>query len=332
MLSRSTTNDLVSVASVMVLLTGFIQHMRSPAVQLLWFMSMLGTLGYIALSYLKWVKKVRGHVTRQDERSLSHVEIPIRKLSKGSKEEADSLCSWHDFFDHQWMSWPDFLWGQFFMQPNANWLMVMGVGILCFRRLTSNFVFTDEQIRAKVVDFILGSCMAINVKELIEIDKIMEVWQATFEYPGPIIVRSEGVFFKKMLKVVIKIDLKSKAKTLINAFLDDVEVTHPRDILVLVLGYGLVTHSQMHSHANWAINLKHPDEIVRRSSLVTALMNFYGNTENWFGAYGLAPASGQNLSCLQSTCKVSHNPFFLLLQTVMSDLLSRKDVQEADEN
>ena len=75
---------------------------------------------------------------------------------------------------------------------------------------------------------------------------------------------------------------------------DDSEIMlSATDALVLVVSYaGLILHPQIHSQANFAVDLDHSNKFLKKKSVVTALFNSYGNTNTWLFPWGLPVNDG----------------------------------------
>ena len=198
---------------------------------------------------------------------------------------------WFHYFDSIRVNFLDFLWGQYFVQPSASMLLLKGMAFLKATCLLEDAGWmdphSDEDKRRAIGEFITSSSLAMKV---VGVDKQC----AHFCFPQPIVVTDDAkIHTYRDLRATVD----NRSHRLITATLvlnDDSEIMlSATDALVLVVSYaGLILHPQIHSQANFAVDLDHSDKFLKKKSVVTALFNSYGNTNTWLFPWGLPVNDG----------------------------------------
>jgi len=224
-------------------------------------------LTYTYFSFCKWRRLFRQRLPRSDPQCASHDRSKIPRLNTSLRG---------DVFDHQYLSFSQYMFGQLFVQPNAFAMQLMGMMLLLVRLQLRSWRLIKPSVDhgRLVAKFILGTSLAknfakeeanhvgvFNFRGLPKFAEDMESWAAT--------------------DLTVKINLMEQS--LEEAWLGETQkLDDASDIfLLLLLYFALVGHVHNHSYGNWGANTDHPNVFLRLMAVVTVCFNSYGNVDNW---------------------------------------------------
>ena len=211
------------------------------------------------------------------------------------EEEPNYEYEWFNYFDNIYLPFDAFMWGQFFLQIPASLLLLKGMVMLHGRDLVGCGDYSDEDCRMTVAKLCLTTSLAKDIQKIEKNSQDQDI--LTFYFREPVITTDTSRHYHTHLTVKINCT-DTRHPVMLEATLgpqkspkgvdSSDENLSGRDALILVSAHaGLINHPQIHSQANFATNLDHEDDFVRRMSIITVLFNSYGNASTWLGSWGL---------------------------------------------
>lgn len=236
-----------------------------------------GAVAWMLFSIYKWKKVFSTRLPRSNPESLFHGTVTPRL--------GEELQGKH--FDSQYLSLTQYLFGQFFVQPNAVALQVGGILCLLMRRKLFSWGFIPRFLdhETLVAKYILGTSLAMNIVAL-----DTETHRATFRFRGLPKFAQDLESFEPAEDIIVTIN--ARELMLEEAWLGEQEL-NACDVFVLLNVYlGSVKHVHEHSYGNWGVDPNHPDVFLRLMSVVSVNFNSYGNVDNWVTSGAVAGAAG----------------------------------------
>jgi len=230
--------------------------------------------GYMWASWRKWIKCFRDRLPKNHPNSKFRAinPPPVNGRRRCPGQQLPKLTG--DCFDSQWISFRHFLFGQFFVAPNAIALQIYGLAKMEVRRALVKYnlvTFDMPDYHCACGRLILETSLAKHVQEV-------ETGQASFLFRGSLRHTPDLQEWFAGEDIVAVVDLDRK--TLVEAKLGD-QSLDAQDAFVLLIGFATVTHVHIHSYANWGVNMEHPNKLMRTMGVVSALFNSYGNMDTW---------------------------------------------------
>ena len=196
--------------------------------------------------------------------------------------------------DHVYLPLSYFLWGYLMIAPSAALLIVIGLAKMAFRRwLKAKGIIKGRPavMEVTVAKLVLETTLASHFLESEEDEEGNMIGRFIW-VDVPIMFGGDKMRVFERLTVFIDLTNRRWRSTQL--------VGHgsvsARDTLSLMGCILVVSHSRVHSYANWAVDLKSKNAFVRRMSLVTVMYNYFGftslpSTMSWIHKAGLSSSA-----------------------------------------
>ncbi|KAJ8599863.1 hypothetical protein CTAYLR_005625 [Chrysophaeum taylorii] len=172
------------------------------------------------------------------------------------------------------MTFGSFLWCHYFVLPNVALGALVGYVRLRVREHLSRCCLGEAEARELVARFILNQIsLAVHLTTL-------EDSIAVFHFRDLAMLDGKG---NCKVASLLRVEVDAKNRVMINACLDDRELT-PSESYILLWFYTVTSaHGRIHAAAGWGHDVDSLDLIVRRNAICSIFYNFLGYTR--FGQF-----------------------------------------------